>query len=97
VAANQTDSTGAPTTVSAGDTQFTIAVDGQQVGLIDFHDRDGVRTFTHTEVDPAFGGRGLASILVGEALRAARDAGLRIVSQCSMVTGYIAKHPEYAG
>ena len=67
------------------------------MGLIDFYDRDGVRTFTHTEVDPAFGGRGLATILVGEALKAARDAGLRIASQCSMVDGYIAKHPEFRG
>ena len=53
------------------------------------------RTFTHTDLDPAFGARGLATILVEEALRAARDADLRIASHCSMVTQYIAKHPEY--
>ena len=92
-----TDSSGAQATVSAGDDQFTISIDDRRVGLIDFHDRDGVRTFTHTEVDPAYGGRGLATILVGEALQAARGAGLRIASQCSMVDGYIAKHPEYRG
>lgn len=95
MSADHTDSTGAQAVVAAGDHRFTITVDGRQVGLIDFHDRDGVRTFTHTEVDPAFGGRGLATILVGEALRAARDADLRIASQCSMVTQYIGKHPEY--
>jgi predicted GNAT family acetyltransferase len=95
VAAEHIDSSGAQATVGAGDHQFTISVDGRRVGLIDFYDRDGVRTFTHTEVDPEFGGRGLATILVGEALQAARDAGLRIASQCSMVDGYIAKHPEF--
>lgn len=95
MSADHTDSTGAQAVVAAGDHRFTITVDGRQVGLIDFYDHDGVRTFTHTEVDPAFGGRGLATILVGEALRAARDADLRIASQCSMVTQYIGKHPEY--
>ncbi len=95
MSAEHTDRTGAQATVAAGDRHFTISVDGRRVGLIDFYDRDGVRTFTHTEVDPAFGGRGLATILVEEALRAARDADLRIASHCSMVTQYIGKHPEY--
>lgn len=95
MSAEHTDRTGAQATVAAGDRQFTISVDGRRVGLIDFHDGDGVRTFTHTEVDPEFGGRGLATILVEEALRAARDADLRIASHCSMVTQYIGKHPEY--
>ncbi|KRD07751.1 acetyltransferase [Mycobacterium sp. Root265] len=97
MSADHTDSTGAQAIVAAGDNQFTISVDGRQVGLIDFYDRDGVRTFTHTEVDPAFGGRGLATILVAEALQAARAADLRIASHCSMVTQYIGKHPEYQG
>jgi len=95
VSAEHTDRTGAQAIVAAGDRQFTISVDGHRVGLIDFYDRDGVRTFTHTEVDPAFGGRGLATLLVEEALRAARAADLRIASHCSMVTQYIGKHPEY--
>ncbi len=97
MADKHTDKTGAQAVVRAGEDQFTISVEGTQVGLIDFHDRDGVRTFTHTEVDPAYGGRGLATILVADALAAAKDSGLRIVSHCSMVTQYIAKHPEYQG
>ena len=42
------------------------------------------------------GGRtpGLATILVGEALQATRDAGLRIVAVCPMVAGYVKKHQE---
>ena len=91
-----TDRTGAEATVTEERGRFTVAVDGQTVGLADFVDRDGQRTFPHTEVDGAFQGRGLASILVGEALRATRDAGLRIVPACSMVADYIDKHPEFA-
>lgn len=83
--------------VTPGDNQFTIALDGRQVGLVDFEDRDGVRVFTHTEIDPAFGGRGLGTQLVSETVAATRAAGLKIESYCSMVTQYIAKHPESQG
>jgi predicted GNAT family acetyltransferase len=91
-----TDRTGAQTTVTEEPARFTIAVDGQTVGLADYSDHDGRRTFPHTEVGSAFQGRGLATILVGEALRATRAAGLRIVPACSMVADYIDKHPEFA-
>jgi predicted GNAT family acetyltransferase len=91
-----TDRTGAETTVTAEQSRFTIAVDGQTVGLADYYDRDGQRTFPHTEVGRAFQGRGLASILVGEALRATREAGLRVIPACSMVADYIDRHPEFA-
>ncbi|CDQ42226.1 GNAT family N-acetyltransferase [Mycolicibacterium neoaurum] len=82
-----------PAVVTPGDNRFTIALDGRQVGLIDFHDRDGVRVFTHTEIDPAFGGRGLGTHLVAETVAATRAAGLQIESYCSMVTAYLAKNP----
>jgi predicted GNAT family acetyltransferase len=90
-----TDKTGAPTTVAAESDRFTIAVDGQTVGLTQFADRDGQRVFTHTEVSDEFEGRGLATILIGEALQATRDAGLRIVAVCPMVAAYVDKHPEF--
>ena len=90
-----TDKTGAPTTVTANTDQFTIAVEGRKVGLLDFVDHDGQRIFLHTEVDDAFGGRGLASILVSEALTATRDAGLRIIAVCEMVAGYLDKHHDF--
>jgi predicted GNAT family acetyltransferase len=46
-------------------------------------------------VDDAFQGRGLASILIGEALQQTRDAGLRIVPVCPMVGAYVKKHSEF--
>ena len=90
------DRTGAATTVTEHPGRFTIEVDGAPAGLADFHDRDGRRTFPHTEVLAEYQGRGLATILIAEALRSTRAAGLRIVPSCSMVAGYIDKHPEYA-
>ena len=91
-----TDKTGAPTTVAQESDRFSISVDGQQVGFTEYADRDAQRVFIHTEVDDAFEGRGLATILIGEALQTTRDAGLRIVGMCPMVAAYLDKHSEFA-
>jgi predicted GNAT family acetyltransferase len=90
-----TDKTGAPTEVTEEAARFSISVDGKKAGFTEYVDRGNQRVFPHTEIDDAFGGRGLATILVGEALEATRAAGLRIVPECSMVAGYIEKHPEF--
>ncbi len=89
------DKTGAETTVSLQDGRYIIAVEGETVGLADFADRENQRVFHHTEIDPAYGGRGLATILVEEALNEARDEGKRIVPVCSMVVTVLKKHPEF--
>ncbi|BBX19355.1 GNAT family N-acetyltransferase [Mycolicibacterium duvalii] len=90
-----TDKTGAPTEVTAEADRFTISVDGQRAGFTEYVDRDGQRIFPHTEIDDQFSGRGLGSLLVAGALEQTRDAGLRVVAVCSMVAGYIDKHPEF--
>ncbi|ORA10844.1 GNAT family N-acetyltransferase [Mycobacterium arosiense] len=90
-----TDKTGAEATVSLLDGKYTIAVEGKAVGLADFADRGDQRVFYHTEIDPAYGGRGLATILVEEALNEARDEGKRIVPVCSMIATVLKKHPEF--
>lgn len=90
-----TDKTGAPTTVTEKPDSYTIAVDGKEVGKAEFLDRDGRRVFTHTEVDENYEGRGLATILIGEALQQTRDAGMPIVAECQMVAAYVEKHDEF--
>ncbi|OCB55488.1 acetyltransferase [Mycobacterium malmoense] len=89
------DKTGAEATVTLEDGRYTIAVEGKRVGLADFADRDDQRVFYHTEIDPAYGGRGLATILVEQALDEARGEGKRIVPVCSMIGTVLKKHPEY--
>jgi uncharacterized protein len=91
-----TDNTGAQTTVSAANGKYTIAVEGQTVGLAAIADRGNQRVFYHTEVDEQFGGRGLATILVGEALEATRTDGKRVVAVCPMVAAFVKKHPAFS-
>jgi len=90
-----TDKTGAPTEVTAEADRFVISVDGQRAGFTEYVDLDGRRIFPHTVVDEAYAGRGLATILVRQALEATRDAGLRIVAVCSMVAGFLEKNREF--
>jgi uncharacterized protein len=89
------DKTGAPTTVTAEPDQYSIEVEGKKVGKAEFLDRGDDRVFTHTEVDKDYEGRGLATILIGQALKETRESGLRIVAQCPMVADYVSKHAEY--
>jgi uncharacterized protein len=90
-----TDKTGAEVAITRRTDRFTVGVDGNNVGLTAFREHGGQRVFYHTEVDEAFGGRGLATILIGEALTATRAEGMRIVPVCAMVQAYVDKHHEY--
>jgi predicted GNAT family acetyltransferase len=51
-------------------------------------------SFTHTQTDPAFSGRGLAKQLVTHELDDARRRGLAVLPFCPYVRKVIAAHPE---
>jgi len=76
--------------------QYEVYVDDRRAGLAGYRDEDGRRVLTHTEVDPEFGGRGLAGRLAKRALDDAREEGLRVVPRCTYMASYIARHEEYA-
>lgn len=90
-----TDKTGAPTAVAAESDRFTISVDGRRAGFTEFVDHDGQRIFPHTEIADDLEGRGLATILVRQALESTRDAGLRVVPVCAMVAGFVKKSHDF--
>src|SRR5579875_3865110 len=90
-----TDKTGAPTTVSAGAGEYGIAVEDKVVGHAFIADRENQRVFYHTEVDDDFSGRGLATILIEQALSSTREDGKRIVALCPMVAAVHEEHPEF--
>ena len=70
--------------------------DGELAAWIEYRRDEGVVRFTHTEVQPAYEGQGLASRLAAFAFDDARRLGLRAVPQCPFLAGYLARHAEYA-
>jgi uncharacterized protein len=75
--------------------RYELAADGHVAAT--YYDVDGdIITFTHTEVPPELGGKGIGSKLVKGALDQVRTEGLKVVAKCEFVKGYIGKHPEYA-
>ncbi len=76
--------------------RYAIYVDDRRAGIAGYRDESDRRVFTHTEVDPEFGARGLAGRLAKRAFDDARDEGVRVVPQCSYMAKYVERHEEYA-
>jgi uncharacterized protein len=74
--------------------RFELEVDGH-LAVAYYRPSPGLITFTHTEVPPELGGRGVGSTLVKGALEMARAQGLKVASRCPFVSAYLGKHPEY--
>ncbi len=75
--------------------RYEIRVGDEVAGFTEYHADGDRRGFPHTVVHEDFQGRGLAGVLIGQALQETRDAGLRVLPQCSAVSGYIRKHPQF--
>ncbi|KOX10247.1 GNAT family N-acetyltransferase [Nocardiopsis sp. NRRL B-16309] len=76
--------------------RYEITADGKVAGFAEYILTDGLVTFTHTEVDPAFEGRGLGGALVRAALDDVRSRGLKVLPLCPFVKGWIQRHRDYA-
>jgi molybdenum cofactor cytidylyltransferase len=77
--------------------RFEVYTDEDELaGFAQYQRHHGKITFTHTEIDPAFEGKGLGSRLAAGALDAVRAEGLRVVARCPFIARYLSRHPEYA-
>ncbi len=75
--------------------RYEIQVDGHQA-IIEYEREPGVIVLTHTYVPKALEGRGIASELTRAVLEDARAKGLQVDPQCSFISTYIRRHPEWA-
>lgn len=97
-----TDRTGAPVTVgielASPISSYTVNVaDGSSVGRADFVDSPVVedeRIIFHAEINEEFGGRGLADLLVREALEDSRRKHLTVVPVCPLFARHLKKHGD---
>ncbi|WP_311244158.1 GNAT family N-acetyltransferase [Microbacterium sp. WCS2018Hpa-23] len=78
------------------ESRYEIRTDGALAGYAEYQLRPGAIRFIHTELDPAFQGQGLASILAERALTDAAASGDAIVPLCPYIAKYLTTH-EIAG
>lgn len=76
--------------------RFEVHVGEQLVGVAEYVERPGIRAFTHTSVDAAHQGQGLAGKLITQALADSQRARLAVLPFCEYVSTYIARHEEFA-
>ena len=78
------------------DGQRYVARLGEELaGFIDYRLVRGRLIFVHTEVDPAFEGRGIGARLAASALDDVRARGLTFSVKCPFIAAYLQRHPEY--
>lgn len=76
--------------------QWQAVESGEVVGHLEYHDGPGMVSLIHTEVDGAYGGRGLAGQLVQTALDDVRASGKQVRPVCPYVVRWIDRNPDYA-
>jgi predicted GNAT family acetyltransferase len=75
--------------------RYEAWVGDELAGVAVYRERADRTVFTHTEVDSAFEGRGIAKALAAAALDDVVRRGRVIVPLCPFVTEYLKKHTEY--
>ncbi|WP_029135774.1 GNAT family N-acetyltransferase [Nakamurella lactea] len=76
--------------------RFEARLDGALAGFAVYRREPGRIVFVHTEVDPAFEGRGIGGALARQALDGLRDDGtVQVVAECPFIAAWIQRHPDY--
>ena len=76
--------------------RFEAIVEGELAGFVEYRLRDKIIDFTHTEILPAYEGKGIGSTLVRRTLDEIRSRGDRsVVATCPFVAGWIDRHQDY--
>jgi predicted GNAT family acetyltransferase len=74
--------------------QYELYVGDDLAGVIAYSPRNGAVKLLHTEIEPAFKGRGLGDAIVAATLQDLQERGLRMIPVCPFVRSYLERHPE---
>jgi predicted GNAT family acetyltransferase len=77
--------------------RYELHVGGELAGFVEYRlgQHDTVISLVHTEIEPAFQGKGLATHLARYSLDDARKRGLRVLPSCPYISSWIKKRPDY--
>lgn len=76
--------------------RYELVLDGEVVGIADYHERGDALVFPHTEIDPRHRGKGLGAVLVRAAMDDVRAQGRTVVPTCWFVSDFLDANPAYA-
>ena len=74
---------------------YEVTVDGVHAGLAHYRLAGDGRVFDHTEIDPAFEGKGIGSVLARGALDDVIARGIPFGATCPFIVSFLERHPEY--
>ena len=75
--------------------RFELLVGGQLAGFAAYREGERTHVLTHTEVDSAYEGQGLGSVLIRGALDEIRARGHSALPVCPFVRSFVERHPDY--
>ncbi|MCA9905137.1 MAG: N-acetyltransferase [Anaerolineae bacterium] len=68
---------------------------GDDLAVLEYMNFGSNIAYTHTEVPPAYEGKGVGARLAHAALEYAKEQGLKVNPVCPYVKSYLRRHPEY--
>lgn len=75
--------------------RYEVLAGGEVAGHVEYQLDPGTITLIHTEIDAAYEGKGLGSVLVRHVLDDARERGLAVLPLCPFVRAWISRHEDY--
>ena len=75
--------------------RFEARVGGEFAGFCRYIRTADLVVYPHTEVEPAFEGKGVGGALARAALDDARERNLPVIAICPFIAGWMRRHPEY--
>jgi uncharacterized protein len=72
--------------------RFEARLGPEVVGFTQYDTRSGEFAVLHTEIDPAYEGKGFGSRLAAGVVDAARGSGLKVVVRCPFISAYVRRH-----
>ena len=76
--------------------RWEARIGGELAGFAAYQLTDELVVFTHTEVDPAFEGKGVGGTLARSALdEVAEEKARTVMPLCPFIKAWIQRHPDY--
>jgi predicted GNAT family acetyltransferase len=75
--------------------RYEIRVDGELAGFTTYRPFEGGLSLIHTEIDPRFEGKGLATTLIRHILDEQREQDRQVLPFCPFVRAFIQRHRDY--